>query len=326
MSKAIDWERRIGRRLRLRDLHVFFAVVQSGSMAKAAAHLGITQPSVSAAIRDLEAALNVRLFDRGPQGVEPTVYGGALLKCGLAAFDDLKQGIKSIEFLSDPDTGEVRIGSSEAVMAGCIPAIIDRLARRYPRIVIHTMEGIGSSLRVALRERRIDLVVARSLPTLEEDLVAEQLFRDQLLVVAGIENRWARRRRIDLSELVDESWVLPTPDSRIGILISESFRSRGLALPSLCIASNSMILRSRLLATGRYISVLPTSFLHFGGEQPRLKVLPVTLPGIVPVTQIEKLKNRTLSPAVDRFIECARAVGRSMAVSPKPASSRAVLP
>src|SRR5271163_4556986 len=103
MAKAIDWESRIGRRLRLRDLHVFFAVAQSGSMAKAAIHLGVTQPSVSTSIRDLEAALNVRLFDRRPQGVELTVYGNALRKCGLAVFDDMRQGIKSIEFLADPN-------------------------------------------------------------------------------------------------------------------------------------------------------------------------------------------------------------------------------
>ena len=57
MPKAIDWESRIGRRLRLRDLHVFFAVERSGSMAKAAASLGVTQPAVSKAVADLEATL-----------------------------------------------------------------------------------------------------------------------------------------------------------------------------------------------------------------------------------------------------------------------------
>src|SRR5262245_7363028 len=160
MAKGIDWESRIGRRLRLRDLHVFFAVVQSGSMAKAAANLGITQPSVSTSIRDLEVALKVRLFDRSPQGVELTVYGNALRNCGLAVFDDLRQGIRNIEFLSDPDAGEVRIGSSEAMMSGCVPAIIDRLARLRPRVVLHTAEGACQALLNALRERRVDLVVS----------------------------------------------------------------------------------------------------------------------------------------------------------------------
>jgi DNA-binding transcriptional LysR family regulator len=70
----------IGRRLRFRDLQVFFTVVQCGSMARAAVELGITQPAVSGVVADLEHAFGVRLFDRSNQGVEPTVYGRALLK------------------------------------------------------------------------------------------------------------------------------------------------------------------------------------------------------------------------------------------------------
>jgi DNA-binding transcriptional LysR family regulator len=155
-------------------------------MAKAAANLGITQPSVSASIRDLEVALKVRLFDRSPQGVELTVYGNALRNCGLAVFDDLRQGIRNIEFLSDPDAGEVRIGSSEAMMSGCVPAIIDRLARLRPRVVFHTSEGAGQALLNALRERRVDLVVSRKLAApLEEDFESEILFHDELHVVVG---------------------------------------------------------------------------------------------------------------------------------------------
>lgn len=86
MVELTDWEARIGRRLRLRDLHVFFAVVRSGSMAKAASRLRVTQPAVSKAIADLEATLGVRLFDRSPQGVQPTRYGDALVKCGTVCF------------------------------------------------------------------------------------------------------------------------------------------------------------------------------------------------------------------------------------------------
>lgn len=87
MASSVDWQGRIGRRLRLRDLHILSAVVESGSMAKAAAHLRVTQPAVSKAIGDLEAAVGARLLDRSPHGVEPTVYGRALLKCELAVFD-----------------------------------------------------------------------------------------------------------------------------------------------------------------------------------------------------------------------------------------------
>ena len=96
MVKTVDWESRIGRRLRLRDLHIFFAVVESGSMAKAGALLRVTQPAVSKSIGDLEAAVGVRLLDRSPRGVEPTVYGNALLECGSAAFGPVERSKISI--------------------------------------------------------------------------------------------------------------------------------------------------------------------------------------------------------------------------------------
>jgi DNA-binding transcriptional LysR family regulator len=89
--RKIDWENQIGRRLKLRDLHVFSTVVQRGSMGKAAAQLKVSQAAVSEAMADLEHALGVPLLDRSPRGVEPTMYGLALLKRGTAAFDELKQ-------------------------------------------------------------------------------------------------------------------------------------------------------------------------------------------------------------------------------------------
>src|SRR5262245_31918239 len=111
------WSDQIGRRLKLRDLHVLSAVVQWGSMAQAARHLAVSQPVVSAAISDLEHTIGVRLLDRSRKGIEPTIYGRALLKHGIIAFDALKEGVKEIEFLADPTCGELRIGCPEWVAA-----------------------------------------------------------------------------------------------------------------------------------------------------------------------------------------------------------------
>src|SRR5690348_8972150 len=104
----MQWAERIGRRIKLRDLHVLSAVMEWGSMAKAARHLAVSQPVVSAAIADLERTVGVRLLDRGRRGVAPTIYGRALLKHGVVAFDALKQGVQEIEFLADPTGGELR--------------------------------------------------------------------------------------------------------------------------------------------------------------------------------------------------------------------------
>ena len=131
MAVERDWERRIGGRLKLRDLHILSKVVEWGSMAKAASHLGMSQPAVSEAIANLEAALRVRLLDRNARGIEPTIYAATLLKRERIVFDELQQGIKEIEFLLNPETGEVRLGTSEILAAGLVPKVIDRLLRRY---------------------------------------------------------------------------------------------------------------------------------------------------------------------------------------------------
>src|SRR5580704_1979355 len=127
-----DWDRRIGRHLKLRDLHVLIAVAQFGSMAKAASHLSVTQPAVSQAIADLERAVGVRLVDRGPRGVELTIYGERLLHRTTEAFDALKQGMRDIEVLSDPGSGEVCLGADMSYIAGgFVAAIIQRVLHTH---------------------------------------------------------------------------------------------------------------------------------------------------------------------------------------------------
>jgi DNA-binding transcriptional LysR family regulator len=137
------WDQRLKRRLKLRDLDTFVAVSQWGSMAKAAARLSTSQPAVSKAISDMEHTLGVRLLDRTARGVEPNLYGRALLKWSGAIFDDLRQGINEIEFLADPTTGELRIGTTEPMVAGILPAILDRLSRQHPRIGFHVVNLVA---------------------------------------------------------------------------------------------------------------------------------------------------------------------------------------
>src|SRR5215475_11247193 len=127
---------RIGRRMKLHDLHVLMAVVQAGSMSRAAQLLNTTQPAVSKSIADLEHAIGVRLLDRGRHGAEPTEYGRALLNGGVAMFDELRQAVKNIEFLANPKVGEVRVGAPDPIMVGVLPAVLDRLRRKHPGISI----------------------------------------------------------------------------------------------------------------------------------------------------------------------------------------------
>src|SRR5258708_6237577 len=135
MISRISLDERATRRLKLRELRILMTVAQTRSMGKAAAQLALSQPAVSKAIAELEHTLGVALLDRTPQGAEPTLYGHARLKWAAAVFDDLRQGVREIEFLADPAAGEVRVGSHEVMSEGLLPAVIDSLSRQYPRLV-----------------------------------------------------------------------------------------------------------------------------------------------------------------------------------------------
>jgi DNA-binding transcriptional LysR family regulator len=316
MVGKIDWESQIGRRLKLRDLHVFGTVVQRGSMAKAAAHLGISQPAVSEAIADLEHTFRVRLLDRSSRGVEPTVYGRALIKRGVAAFDELRQGVKEIEFLTDPTAGELRIGTTETMAAGLITAVIEPLSEQYPAVVFHVTQAPGVAQQYRdLRERNVELILGRIVTPAEEDLDAEILFEDPLCIVAGIQNPWVGRPTIELADLVGERWILPQPDSVIGSLVAGAFRASGLQVPRTAVVSNSLQLENALLASGRYVGFFPASLIRFSEKRLMITELPVKLPVQTPPVGIVTLKNRTISPVARLFIDCARSVVKPLASS-----------
>jgi DNA-binding transcriptional LysR family regulator len=309
----MDWADRIGRRVKLRDLHVLLAVAQTGSMSKAAAQLAISHPVVSKTISELEHALGVRLLDRRPNGVEPTVYGREIINCSMAVFDELRQSVKRIEFLSDPTAGELRVGSTSPLMAGFVPSVVDHLTRKHPRVLVHAVQEAVPELHVALRDRRIDLAVARrsDLP-LEQEFVAEKLFDERLFIVAGVQNPLTHRRNIKLADLIDEQWImLPTQNPAEALLI-EAFAKSGLPMPRAVVVSESGPLRNFLLATGRFLTVAAGSALHFTGRRLSLKILPIKLPVEPRPVDLIVLKNRTMAPVAQLFIEHARTAAKSM--------------
>jgi DNA-binding transcriptional LysR family regulator len=310
----MDWVDRIGRRVKLRDLHVLLAVTQWGSMAKAARHLSTSQPVISKTIAELEHALGVRLLDRSPQGIVPTMYGRALMSRGLAIFDELREGIKEIEFLADPAAGELRIGCPETMNAGLLPAIMERLAGRYPRVILNVVQAhtVTEEFR-ELRERSVDLMLGRVSRPLDEDLEAEVLYEDRLFVVVGAHSKWARRRKLALADLAAEPWVNAPSDSIVGSFLAEVFAAQGLGPPKVNVVSFSMYLRNMLLASGRHVAVLPGSVLRFSADRFGLRALPIRLPDTRASVSIVTLKGRTLSPVARVFAECAREVAQPVA-------------
>jgi DNA-binding transcriptional LysR family regulator len=308
---VMEWESRLGRRLRVRDLYILSAVVKAGSMAKAARQLAISQPAVSEAIANLEHILGVTLLDRNPRGVEPTLYGAAILKRSTAVFDELSQSVKDVAFLAAPTAGELRIGCPESIACSLLPPVVERFGERYSAVVLDVDGGSTAEALVKLADRSLDLVLARTPGGFSDHyfgdaFIAETLFHDTMVIVAGMHTPWARRRKIDIGELASEYWILAQSDTWNYAVVEEAFRERGLAMPPISMKTLSVHLRANMVTAGNFITVLPKSVMALYGARFALKTLPVILAKRPwPVTLVT-VKSRTLSPLVERFVECAR--------------------
>jgi DNA-binding transcriptional LysR family regulator len=312
---SMETGQRVRRRLKLRQLEILLAVADTGSMAKAAMRLAVTQSAVSRAIADAEQTLGVPLFARSTQGVEPTPYGRALLKRGIAVFDEIDQVVKDIEFLADPTRGEVRFGTGAGISEGIVLTLINRLSRQYPGIVFHVTIAQATALRDQLRDRSIEFGFGVWSQEHEhaEDMHLEVLFEEQMIVVVGADSPWLRRRRIGLAELVNEPWTWPPPPSLYDTAVVAAFRARGLTPPRPTVYSHALNVRINLAATGPFLAVVTAGVVGSSGKYPSIRKLPVEMPMPHRKIGIVTLKGRTLSPLAQRVVDCARDLSKPLA-------------
>ena len=309
----MPWDEKIARRLKLTDLQALMAVIETGGIGKAAERLNYSQPAISKAIANLERTLGKRLFERGRKGVEITAYGEAVLRCGVAVFDDLKRSTEELDFISDPTAGQVRIGCTEPVSAGIVSAVIDRIARRFPRIVMHVVLGDPPDLYGRLDTRKVDLVIVRMSGLVsEEERHTEVLYDEPVVVVAGLQNPLARKRRLKLSDVADELWALPPAAGFIHTLVREAFSEAGLGKPRVSVVAQSHYLRLTLASRGPFLTVVPKAMMHSSMGQLPIKTLPIELPGNRRPVGIVTLKSRTLSPVVHLFMDHTRTIAAAI--------------
>jgi len=305
----------LNRRVKLRDLHTLATVGAVGGIRKAAKQLRLSQPAVSKAVAELEHVLGVTLLDRSRRGVSMTPAGEALLRRAVVIFDELQQGARELDHLSDPYRGHVDLACSETINAGVVSEAIARMTRQYPRVSFGLDSGEPPMLiSKYLKERVSDFVITRPFdPVLDPDIHAEPLFRDKLQVVVSRSSAWGKRRKIGLVELIGEPWILSRNEATSHSPVVEAFRNIGHDLPVRTLLAGSLNLRYRLLAEDRYITLMPRSLLLFGAAARfPLKVLPIDIPPWPTPTMILTLANRSLTPVASTFLEIVRDVSRRL--------------
>ncbi|WP_291853870.1 LysR family transcriptional regulator [Bradyrhizobium sp.] len=311
----LDWSIALDGRIKLRNLHVLQAAAETGSMAKAAAYLAITQPAVSYAISELEQAMGVPLLDRTSQGVSPTVYGLALLARSTIVFNELRHGISEIASLADPEVGELRIGTTPP-MSAVASAVFNRLAPRYPRMRFELSVAGTDVLLRQLRQRDVEIVISRLAPSVrDDDLRIETLFHDELAVICSRNNKWARQRNVSLADLVPEAWVLPPPTGFLTQVMRAAFEAQGLEFPRATVTTSSTYAMSVLVGNGDFLAIHPNTMLTTPDKHPQLTSVDVRLPTTRGAIGLIALKDRSLSPVAGLFVQSAVPIGK--AIQPK---------
>jgi DNA-binding transcriptional LysR family regulator len=309
----MKWDDRIGRRLRLKDLHTLQIVAEVGSMAKASERLALSQPAISKAVSDMEHTLGAPLLDRSSRGVELTECGRLLVERARVIFDEVRQGVSDIEHVSDPTRGVVRIGTTEPV-TGVVAEIIGQMARRYPRISYDVMVSDLDTLVRELRERARDVLVTRWVsPLPADDLAAQTLFKSPLAVMAARRHSLLIRKKLSLNDLMGEQWTLSPPDTFLGRVVVDLFRRRKLPLPPAVVTTISIHMRLNLLASGRFLTVLPAQMLRHPSNKAWLRALDVDLSDSTQPIALITLKRRRSGGAVRLFEQSSLEVCKMMA-------------
>lgn len=305
----LEREKRIWRRLRLRDLETLQAIAEAGSMAKAAERLSLSQPAVSKAVQALEETLGVPILDRTHRGVEVTPYGRVLIKYARDMFDDLGKGLAELSFMQDPSRGHLRVGSPEPA-TGVLAGIMADLLADLPEVTFNVIVADTAVLFQALRERSADVVLTRLVdPNIAPDVDFERIFDDQLVVIAGAQNPLARKRNVELSDLVNEPWVLPPKEAVLGWFAAEIFQARGLSPPTPAVVTTSFQMRVALLKRGRCLTLAPAAMIADAKEYGLARV-PLELPETLRPVGVAKLAGRATRPLLNAFVARARRAHR----------------
>ena len=146
-----------------------------------------------------------------------------------------------------------------------------------------------------------------------DDLDVEILFDDEAVIAAGANSRWARRRKIALADLLDASWVGTPRQTFTTIQMERAFQASNLPVPKMRVTTFSVQVRAHLLATGDFVSAMPKSMLRLNPECSGLRQLPIKLAKSSFPVAIVTLKGRTLTPAVELFLERLRTYVKSLA-------------
>ncbi|AMH44008.1 MAG: LysR family transcriptional regulator [Pseudomonadota bacterium] len=287
-------------RLKTRQLLLLAAMEEEGNVRRAAEILGMTQPAASRLLKELEDVLEVRLFDRTPHGMHPTLYGEVMIRHARMVLSNLSQAHDEIAALRAGLVGQVQIGAIAAAAATMVPLAIARVKASYPQLQIWLQVETSDVMLPLVAQGHLDIMVGRVLERqgqFKDAVRYEPIAEEPLCVVVRPGHPLASASGLTMADIVGEGWVLHPPGSVLRHRFDMVFSQIGLAAPDNVVNTNNIVAISGILLQSDMLAVMPEEVARQYEEFGTLKRLAIELPCRMDAFGIITRQTRLLSPA-----------------------------
>lgn len=287
-------------RLKTRQLLLLAAMEEEGNVRRAADVLGMTQPAASRLLKELEDVLEVRLFDRTPHGMHPTLYGEVMIRHARMVLSNLSQAHDEIAALRAGLVGQVQLGAIAAAAATMVPLAIARVKASYPQLQIWLQVETSDVMLPLVAQGHLDIMVGRVLERqgqFKDAVRYEPIAEEPLCVVVRPGHPLADASGLTMADIVGEGWVLHPPGSVLRHRFDMVFSQIGLAAPDNVVNTNNIVAISGILLQSDMLAVMPEEVARQYEEFGTLKRLAIELPCRMDAFGIITRQTRLLSPA-----------------------------
>ncbi|WP_020656839.1 LysR family transcriptional regulator [Massilia niastensis] len=305
----------------LGQLQAFLAIIQHGSVGRAADALCVTQSALTRIIQRLEEQVGVPLFERHTRGMTLTSYGTVLEPYAAHLVAESANAMGEMAAMRGLKKGLVRVGSVASALETILPQAIDRLLVQWPGLQISVSEGITEELAIMLAKNEIDLAVAFLLPETEDlALVSESGWQEGCHIVAASGHPLHARQGLDLADVITEKWVLPPKKLGPREEWQRVFLANGLVPPQPAVETRSVSVMRSLVARCGFLSWLPDALISAAGTAEAIRPLMIGCAHVPRHFAIYRRRHGILSAPAVKLVEELRHAVKSLATGAAPDS------
>jgi DNA-binding transcriptional LysR family regulator len=291
----------------LRQLRHFTAIFESRSYSVAARELGMTQPALTRSVRDLERAAGAPLLVRGRTGTVPTPAGLQFYQRARRILNDCERAQQELATIRTGGVGRVCIGVGGSYVETVVCEVVARSTAEMPALDLEVVEGLIEDLLEPLLDGRIDVIFTTFAPPVMRDgIVTEPLLDVAPVVVAAASHPLVGRDDLSLADLRQSEWVNVDQATKLE-MFDRLFTAARLSPPR-PVRVGSLELIKRLVASGRFLTLLPARAVNAELRNGTFRRLPISTKGLPAEGGLIYIDRRVRTAATSRVMELMRTV------------------